>query len=164
MRRLLTEPFVWIVILGVIWPMRVSSAQVDPIVADFESYRSAAVAVVRQHLIHHPNCLLRGHDEVIRTAQFNFGKLGKGDLAWAFPDRASIIFASDHSWRADEAATIMIHESLHLSRICGKDATKRRSRAPACILWSLAPMLGPRDITDEVLNHVTELKQLRQDN
>lgn len=115
-------------------------ANAQPLADRFEGYRFQTIGVLQLHKQYHPDCLLNTIDiDLVKTIEFRLVDM-KNDymvaVAWAKKNPPYIEFNSNRKWPAEETILIIIHELLHITKLCGDDAPIRDNPQIACTLWN----------------------------
>lgn len=142
---------------------------ISPIRTKFDLYKQKAIDLILSHSIVHPECILLSSLPQLQDAQFYFVafpeqlfdmKTGKviTNLASAYVADNHVFIRTNWNWTESEAVTMLIHESLHLSNICGDDYPGKAKKSP-CTLFSLK-MKDSIDITNALKDHLKSFDSL----
>lgn len=138
----------------------------QPIIFEFEQYRIDTIKLLEIHKQNHKACFLTHLP--ISNLSFAFSdSINSEYRAYVdleeVNDTKYIIFNSNYIWDRKQAIITIIHESLHVHKICGKDNPKRISKnISACNLFGLE-MYNSQDITFFLKDHLRkELNNLNK--
>jgi hypothetical protein len=130
----------------------------------FENYRRISILILEDHLRIHPNCDLIQLRGVIDSIYFNYDLAGNISpyRAQSFPVSKKnlfprIIFNLKSEWNDTIGPMIIIHEALHIAKVCGPDHPFRTYKRASCYLFNEVRM-SSSDIDNALREHFAEYR------